>query len=160
MPVPRQPQTKDGSFLALLDGGDAIAATRPDYKRRSLATAQPYLTVTSEKRPGDGVILVRVAGDLDISTVLPFRDAAFTAIGSRPPLLLLDLVALGHLDITGLNTLLSIGRVGKLMKVPVRVIPGEKIARLFTATRLGAQLPFATHETIMPPVAKENDAHP
>ena len=137
---------KEDAFLAMLDNEEDIAATRPDYKRRSLAAPQPYLTVTSKQRDKDGAIVITGKGDLDLSTILPFRDAAFSALGQRPPLLVLDMTHLNRLDITGLNTLLTIGRVARLVHVSIRLIPGERIRTLFTITGLERQLPFENEE--------------
>ena len=130
-----------------LDDEEDIAATRPDYKRRSLVAPQPYLTVTTYTREEDGASIVRVVGDLDLATILPFRDAAFTLIGLHPPLLLLDMSRLQRLDITGLNTLLTVGRVARLVKVPVIVRPSERLRALLKTTGLIRQLPVEDEES-------------
>ena len=131
---------KDPSYHAILDDEASIAASRTGYRRRSLSAAQPYLSVTAETK--ESVAFVRVVGDLDLTTVLPFRDAAFTLIGTRPHRLVLDLTCLEHLDITGLESLLTVGRVGRMVCVPVTVLPNERVRRLFAVAALSRQLPL------------------
>jgi anti-anti-sigma factor len=135
-------EIKDYTPYASLDDEEDIAATRPFYRRRSLAISQPYLKVEPSERNAGGAQIIRLVGDLDLSTVLPFRDAAFTAIGTRPPRLVVDLTDLDRIDITGLNTLLTVVRVGRLVHVPVYINPSERIRAIFTATGLIQRIPF------------------
>jgi len=144
---PENKNEKEDRLPITLDDEEDIAATRPFYKRRSLVAPQPYLTVSSEKRVSDGAAVIRVIGDLDLATILPFRDAAFTAIGLHPPLLLLDMSSLGRLDITGLNTLLTVGRVAQMVKVPVKVRASERLLSLLQTTGLIRQLPIEDEES-------------
>jgi anti-sigma B factor antagonist len=129
-------------YFAGLDDEEDIASSRPFYKRRSLAVPQPYLTVTTENRADESLTIVYAVGDLDLATVLPFRDAAFTAIGHKPKRLILDMSGLDRLDITGLNTLLTVGRVARLVKIAVTVRPSPRLRALLQVTGLVRQMPI------------------
>ncbi len=70
-----------------------------------------------------GRMTLRVSGTLDLSTVLAFRDAVFTAIGKKPLDLFVDVTGLRDADISGISALVTAGRVARLMKVPFAVSP-------------------------------------
>jgi anti-anti-sigma factor len=82
-------------------------------------------------------------GDLDMETVMIFREAAFTLIGNRPGALLLDLSAVPFVDTTGLSALVTVARVAKLVQIPVQVLPSPHLRRVLRTTGLVQVLPLA-----------------
>ena len=81
-----------------------------------------------------GCLTLVVAGTLDVSTVLPFRDAVFTAIGKKPLNLVIDVTRLLDADISGISSLVTAGRVARLMKVPFSVSPSPFLKALLEDT--------------------------
>jgi anti-anti-sigma factor len=91
-------------------------------------------------------------GDLDMESVISFRDAAFTVIGGRPRELFLDLTAVPFADTTGLAALVTVARVARMVHIPVRVLPSPHLRRVLRVTGLTQLLPFA------PGAAEEPDS--
>jgi anti-anti-sigma regulatory factor len=83
---------------------------------------------------GSGSVTLLVSGILDLSTVLPFRDAVFTAIGNRPRRLVVDVAQLGDADVAGISALVTAGRVARLMNVPFFVAPSPSLKSLLEET--------------------------
>ena len=81
----------------------------------------------AEEMCGGGVLILRIQGQLDVATVLSFRDAAFTAIGRRPKALMLDLRQLEETDINGISALITVCRVARLMKTRLYVLPSPSL---------------------------------
>ena len=79
---------------------------------------------------------------LDLSTVLPFREAVFAVLGARPSSLLLELSGVSTIDSTGVSALLTIVRVAGMVNVPVRVIPSGALRTVLEATGLHLQVPL------------------
>jgi ABC-type transporter Mla MlaB component len=77
-----------------------------------------------------------MSGTLDLSTVLPFRDAVFTAIGAKPPHLVVDMTRIKNVDVAGISALVTAGRVAKLMKVSFSVLPSSSLKVLMEETRM------------------------
>jgi len=108
---PRPPRRKRGrkprSIVAIDDAGKPIYFTS--------------LEIQMERH--DAVEILRLVGKLETESLLLLRDHAFTSIGSRPQELCLDLdrVVL-PLDRQAMETLLTIGRVARLVNVRYSVI--------------------------------------
>jgi anti-anti-sigma regulatory factor len=81
-----------------------------------------------------GCLTLVVAGTLNVTTVLPFRDAVFTAIGKKPLNLVIDVTSLRDADISGISSLVTAGRVAQLMKVPFSVSPSPFLKALLEDT--------------------------
>lgn len=101
----------------------------------SESNAPAELHVQVEDNGSEGITL-HVSGTLDLSTVLPFRDSVFTAIGNRPPLLVLDITRLNQVDVAGISALVTTGRVARLMNVPFSVSPSPSLKSLLQETGL------------------------
>jgi|GEM_PF-5536771 Anti-anti-sigma regulatory factor (antagonist of anti-sigma factor) len=110
-------------------------------RRRALVAPSPYLTLTTESLHSE--TLVRARGELDISTVLPFREAAFAAIGQHPERLVLELSEVREIDSAGITSLVTIVRVAHLVNVPVGIIPSPMLRDLLDTTGLGEYMPLA-----------------
>ena len=100
--------------------------------------SEPRITVTESPTQ----TTIRMEGDLDASTIAGFRDAAFTAIGPRPDLLLLDLSAVPYVDTAALATLVTVARVALRVQVAVRVRPAPHLRRVLQITGLTRLLPI------------------
>lgn len=90
---------------------------------------------------GDQVVLVRVAGEIDIATVAAFRSALWSA--PARPVLQLDLSGLRLLSATGVRTLLAAhlrvrARGGEL----VLVDPSPVVARVLRVSGLHRVMPI------------------
>ena len=81
-----------------------------------------------------------------MASVARFRDAAFSAIGERPSLLLLDLSKSPFVDTTGLAALVTVARVARMVKVDIRVYPSPHLRHVLTITGLTRVLPLATEK--------------
>jgi anti-anti-sigma factor len=107
------------------------------------------LNLTVESSTGDpairagGAVTLRASGGLDFNTVIVFRDAAFAAVGGKPGQLLLDLSGLVYHDTTGLNGLLAVVRVARMMGICVRVAPGPVLRATLESTGLASQIPLS-----------------
>lgn len=75
--------------------------------------------------------------------MITFRDAAFSAIGARPSVLLLDLTDAPFVDTTGLETLVTVARVGRMVAVSVRILPSPHLRHVLRVTGLTRFLPIA-----------------
>ena len=89
---------------------------------------------------GDTITL-HISGTVDLSTVLRLRDVAFTAIGARPRVLCLDLRAISHTEIAGINTLITISRVARLVHVSCLALPSAALREILMETGLTRMLP-------------------
>jgi anti-anti-sigma factor len=118
----------------------AAAAHRLELALEGADGAAP--SCPAGQREAAGVTL-RASGGLDFNTVIAFRDAAFAAVGGKPARLTLDLSALNYCDTAGLNGLLAVVRVGRLMGVPVRVTPAPELRATLESTGLSHQIPLA-----------------
>jgi ABC-type transporter Mla MlaB component len=89
--------------------------------------------IAQEPRPG-GCVAMRIRGTIDLATVLPFREAVFTVIGSRPTNLVLDLRGIAGVDISGVTAIVAAVRVASLVNVPVRILPSACLHALLSDT--------------------------
>lgn len=101
----------------------------------SLIGRAPYLLIDHNVEARG--VLLRLEGRLDFHTVLALRDAAFTAIGARPPHLCLDLALLPLPDASGVQSLVTIARVARLVDVQFTLIASDSLAVLLRDTGLG-----------------------
>ena len=82
------------------------------------------LAVEVEK---DGmVVTLRIQGQLDLNTVLTFRDAVFSAMGERPEQLILDLSGIRTIDSAGISALITVCRVSSLVRTDTQIVPSAK----------------------------------
>jgi anti-anti-sigma factor len=107
----------------------ATASARPTEEAADPAELRVQYTDN-----GDGKTTLMVSGTLDLSTVLPFRDAVFTAIGQKPIHLVVDVVRVSALDVAGISALVTASRVANLMKVPLSVSPSPSLKALLEET--------------------------
>jgi anti-anti-sigma factor len=81
-------------------------------------------------------VTLHLSGTIDLATVLRLRDVAFSVIGERPGTLYLDLRAIAHVEITGINTLVTISRVARLVKVRCFILPSASLRDTLMQTGL------------------------
>ena len=94
---------------------------RPTVRRkRPLAAVPEEMLLVHEERHGADICL-QVYGQLDLVTVIPFRDAVFEAIGEKPKMVRLDLTAARTIDAPGISALVTLARVAQMMKVKFTV---------------------------------------
>jgi anti-anti-sigma factor len=88
----------------------------------------------------DGTLILHVYGLLDLTTILPFRDALFTALGERPAHIELDLTGIRGFDAAGVSTLTTVMRVAATVRVPIQIVPSPELRDLLEETRLSRVL--------------------
>ena len=93
------------------------------------------LRIGTEER--DDRIVLTLEGELDIATAPRIEEALQSAEQKAPPLLVLDLRALGFMDSTGLRTILGADARAREGGRRLVVVQGdENIRRVFEVTRL------------------------
>lgn len=107
---------------------------------------------------GDRVVLMRVAGEVDIATVAAFRSALWSA--PPRPVLQLDLTELRLLSAAGIRTLLAAhlrvrARGGEL----VLVDPSPVVARVLRATGLHRVMPILEPARVVEAARRPLPAH-
>jgi anti-anti-sigma factor len=95
--------------------------------------------VTSERR-GD-TVLVRLSGELDISSAPKVEDALARVEPDRPDLIVLDLRDLAFMDSTGLRLLIAADTRARQQSRRLAIVKGpEPVQRVFRITRLEERL--------------------
>lgn len=109
---------------------------RPRGRRgRPPAIVSPHLL--SVERVKDGtVVTLLVRGQLDLNSVLTFRDAVFSAMGEQPEQLTIDLSELRNLDNSGVSALVTVARVANLVRTDLRLVPTPRFRSLLIETGL------------------------
>lgn len=110
-------ETREASEAASSPAADAIAELR-----------------VSEEHDDSGLVALRMRGTLELATILPFRDAAFSAIGRRPSGLVLDLKRVETIDDAGIASLVTTVRVARMLNVPFFVAPSPALRDTLEAT--------------------------
>jgi anti-anti-sigma regulatory factor len=90
----------------------------------------------------DGTVTLRLSGALDLSSLLRVRDEAFTAIGERPRLFCMDLTEVDGIEIAAIQTLVTIGRVARLVHVGFHIRPSPILRDIILSTGMIRMLPF------------------
>ena len=91
---------------------------------------------------GPGLVVVEVAGELDLATAPELRDALWSA-ASRKPLVVLDLRQLTFMDSTGLHVIAAAHKRLPSAGCRLQLIPGPPaIRRLFALTGMDKRLEF------------------
>ena len=102
---------------------------------RPSAAVSPHLL--SIERVKDGtVVALHVRGQLDLNSVLAFRDAVFSALGERPEQLTVDLLELRALDSAGISALVTVARVAGLVRTDLKLVPTPRFRTLLIETGL------------------------
>lgn len=90
-----------------------------------------------EERSSDGVDIVKVSGDIHLSTAPQFRERLATIIGNGDGRLVLDLTAVEFIDSTGLSVLLAgLRMVSQRHGHMALVCRNPTVLRLFEITSL------------------------
>lgn len=121
----------------------SVVRTRPRGRPRKVdILSGPNANILRIRRiDTDGSITLHLSGSLELANLLALREAAFTAIGSRPHLLFMDLRSVLSVEIAAINTLVTIGRVANLMKVQFHIIPSAALRETMMQTGLFRMLP-------------------
>jgi anti-sigma B factor antagonist len=94
--------------------------------------------------PEDGRVLVRVAGELDMSTV-PVLEARLREARAAGRRLVVDLRGLDFMDSTGLTLLVRWGRGAEQDGYELALVRGEaRVHRLFELTGLDSRFTFTS----------------
>lgn len=122
---------------------ESIVRTRPRGRPRKIdILSGPNANILRIRRiDGDNTITLHLSGSLELANLLALREAAFTAIGSRPGQIFMDLRSVLSVEIAAINTLVTIGRVAELMKVHFHIIPSTALRATLMQTGLFRLLP-------------------
>lgn len=92
----------------------------------------------AEVDTGNGAMVLRLSGEMDISSVGAARPAIDEALSGAPDVLVVDLSGLTFMDSSGIALLLSVAE--RVERVRLRH-PSESICRLIELTGLEDALP-------------------
>ena len=98
----------------------------------------PSDKVVQEVREEDGVVLVKLAGEIDMHRTPEVMQAVDEHMRSKPKRVVVDLSEVDYMDSSGVGTLVHLFRQvnsngGKLILVK----PNERVRSVFEITRLG-----------------------
>src|SRR5690348_12003874 len=82
----------------------------------------------------NGTVLVRCAGELDMSVADELRDAITWPYTPDLKILRVDMSALAFMDSSGLACLIEASHRYRALGVPFEVVPSEMVARLLDLT--------------------------
>jgi anti-sigma B factor antagonist len=95
--------------------------------------------------PEDGRVVIRLAGELDMSTVPVLEERLREARAAGGRRLVVDLSGLEFIDSTGLTLLVRRGRGAQQDGYDLALVRGEpRVHRLFELTGLDARFTFTT----------------
>ena len=83
---------------------------------------------------GEGTVVVRCDGELDVSVVGELRDAISGAHALRPKFVCIDARGLSFIDSSGLRCLIEARQKCETNGVVLEVLPGAAVARLLDLT--------------------------
>ena len=107
-----------------------------------------------ETRSANGLPIVALAGELDLSQVGVVEQALRGAERARPDTLVLDLSGLTFLDSSGLRLVLEADRRARVEGRRLAVVPGpEAVHRVFLIALLDKRLEFIEQQNQVPQVA-------
>ena len=114
---------------------ESIDIQRVTRRGRPPAIVSPQLlSVTRSERLG--CLTLHLRGQLDLTTVLTFRDMVFSAMGEGHEALVLDLTDIMVLDSAGISALVTASRVAKMVGRGLRLIPSPRFEALLIETGL------------------------
>jgi anti-sigma B factor antagonist len=93
------------------------------------ADASPRVVVAT-RTGADGVTVLELAGELDLSTVPEALEAAQAALAARPAALVIDTAAVTFVDSTGIGLLLGVRRDCRAADVDFTVVASADVERV------------------------------
>jgi anti-sigma B factor antagonist len=101
------------------------------------AVKEAGVELSVERRPGDDLPVVSVAGEVDVHSAPQLREGLTAELQSETTAVVVDLTHVGFLDSTGLGALVAVRTAAgeKGIALPV-VCTSERIMKLFTITGL------------------------
>lgn len=97
--------------------------------------------LTHESHPGDGVVRLALAGELDLASAPQVEELLGKVEEDRPPLLVLDLRDLTFMDSTGLRVMVAADARARDSSRRLVIVQGpEPVHRVFRITGLDEHL--------------------
>jgi anti-sigma B factor antagonist len=94
------------------------------------------------QRPVDGVIVVLVSGEIDVTSSLDFRDSLFAFLDEKPTRLVVDLSSLAYVDTYALSALVDVAMRCRLEDRHLVLVSSEGgMRRALAATGLDQFVP-------------------
>lgn len=108
---------------------------RVSRRGRPPAIVSPQL-LSATRSERLGCLTLHLRGQLDLNTVLTFRDMAFSAMGEGHEAMVLDLSEISTLDNAGISALVTVSRVAEMVGRGIRLIPSPRFEALMIETGL------------------------
>ena len=115
---------------------------------RRVVVEEPQPLARVEATRGDGAIVVRVEGEIDLSNAEQVRAAILHEVADDPEGLVLDLSGARYLDSAGIRLLFDLGERFATHRIELRlVVPSDGLVhRVLQLTGVMRQMPV--HETV------------
>jgi anti-anti-sigma factor len=117
---------------------ERIEIRRVTRRGRPPAIVSPQL-LSATRTERLGYLTLHLCGQLDLTTVLTFRDMVFSAMGEGHEALILDLSEISILDNAGISALVTVNRVAELIGRGLRIIPSPRFESVLNDTGLNRQ---------------------
>ena len=98
-------------------------------------------------RPADGIVVIQVSGEIDITSSLAFKERLFAALEEGVTQVVLDLDAADRIDTTGLSVILELAKRCSREERQLAIVCREGWVRRALAVTGLDQL-IATHTTL------------
>ena len=98
-------------------------------------------------RPADGIIVIQVSGEIDMTSSLAFNERLFEELDGGAMLVVLDLDAADRVDTTGLTVILELAKQCRRENRELAIVCSEGWVRRALAVTELDQL-IATHATM------------
>jgi anti-sigma B factor antagonist len=130
---------------------------RPDRGgKRVQGESREILTVQVEA--SDGASIVRVSGELDLSTVPRLEEALGEQVEQRSAVLI-DLTDLKFIDSSGIGALMKAKKIVDGAPISVLIDEGSQVERIFAVAGVAQALPvFSSRGAAMASLAADGDA--
>lgn len=113
---------------------------------------QHILDIQQQKNDDGSIVTLRLVGTINFATVSKIRETAFAAMGEHPSYLYLDLRAIAQVEIYGIQTIVTITRVARLLNVQCLVLPSSCLREVLTQTGMDAKLKVIDESFVPPPI--------
>src|SRR5690349_17785405 len=101
---------------------------------------QHILDLRQQKNDNGSIITLSLAGTINFATISQLRETAFAALGEHPNYLFLDLRSMTQIEVFGIQTLVTITRVARMVNAQCLVLPSAALHLALSQTGMDAKL--------------------